>query len=107
MSSYAYLVGWIDTRQNRYIDAGIYSEKTPTSPRLQSVRSVVLLSAVSRFESSDGGFERAMESLHRLASLVPLHRWVLHARTYRFQRQSHERMKRERAILLGPAAHAR
>lgn len=106
MGSRAYLVGWLDPATGRFFDAGVYSEATPTSPNMHTAKTVVLLSTVSRFESEEGGYERATDALRRIAEKVPELCWATHSRIYRIQAANDALFKRERALGVQRSAFA-
>ena len=77
----AYLVGWVDAT-GRIVDAGIYSEATPTPPIGRGLRTVELLQARSRFDAGGGGFGRAHAALIRMIETRPELHWVRRCRSY-------------------------
>jgi hypothetical protein len=87
MNRMAYLVGWLDTRTGRWVDAGIYSECAP-SGLLPGPRPIVLLSAVSRF-----GYDRARAAAIRLAAKTPDLQWTTRMRTFMSQGRLQPGMK--------------
>jgi hypothetical protein len=92
MSTHAYLVGWIDVASGQWIDAGIYSEAAPTG-FLRGPKPVTLLSAVSKFDPAVGGFDRASETLRRLAEATPALQWTTRMHTFRRQDAVKKRMQ--------------
>lgn len=82
--THAFLVGWLDFRTGKWVDAGIYCEAAPTGD-LRGPRPVVLLSSVSRFGAAAGGYDRARETLTRLAHKTPELKWTTQMRTFRSQ----------------------
>lgn len=78
----AHLVAWIDVRTACIIDAGIYSEETPTSMDLRNLRTQCLLSSMSRFDTNQGGFGRAHQLLRRAIAKTPSLHWVYRMRTF-------------------------
>ena len=88
----AYLVAWTDAR-GRIVDAGIYSEASPTVGRLSSgLRTHVQLEARSRFPAMQGGYARAAARMEQVVETQPQWRWVRSCRTYASQRLSGRRM---------------
>lgn len=96
MNARAYLVATIDTATGRWIDAGIYSEESPTIVR-PGERRVCLLSTVSRLGAADGGYERAIDAIRRLVAQMPQYAWTTRMRTYRLQEENDRHMRAERA----------
>ena len=78
----AHLVAWIDIRSGRIVDAGIYSEETPTSMDLRRLHTRCLLSSMSRLDTNQGGFGRAHQLLRRAIAKTPSLRWVYGMRTF-------------------------
>lgn len=106
MSARAYLVATIDIRTGHWVDAGVYSEEYPTVTR-PGERRVCLLSTESRLEAVDGGYERAVDAVRRIAVSDPRFSWAASMRTYLLQAENDRRMRAERAAgraFLGRAA---
>ncbi len=95
MSARACLVATIDTRTGNWVDAGVYSEESPTIVR-PGERRVCLLSTVSRLAPADGGYERAADAARKIA-YAPQHAWTTRMRTFRLQEENDRQMRAARA----------
>jgi len=94
MTAGAYLVVWRDQGgRGRVVDAGIYSEESPTTLLRSDRRSECVLSVQSRYLPGDGGFERARTRLLEIIARSPELRWVHGMRTFRWMQWSEARMR--------------
>jgi hypothetical protein len=84
MGASAYLVVWRDMAdRGRIVDAGIYSESSPTPKIASSRRAECVMSVGSRYSSGHGGYERARARLVDLISRSHEWSWVFGMQTYR------------------------
>lgn len=93
----AHLVAWYEKRTGRIVDAGIYSETTPTCWNLRDLRSECLLSSMSRQDAIGGGFERAHRLLRQAIAKCPELRWVYGMRSFMVGERSRRDMNALRA----------
>ncbi len=92
----AYLVAFYRSSEpGKYLDAGVYSEQTPTFTHGTTYdqgcdRSEVLMSSTSR-----RSFQRALDELLRRIEADPALAWVKSTRTYSLQRKADAERPRE------------
>lgn len=86
MSFKAFLVIWIDTttKPPSIIDAGVYSEETPSSENLFKYRPQAILGVVS-----PNSFENARKHILALLNL-PQHHWLHDMETIKYQRSGRD-----------------
>jgi hypothetical protein len=95
----AFLVGWLDKHTSVFVDAGIYSERAPTSPDMTRIEPIVLAHAESRFNPADGGYERACDRLRAHVLGTTALAWVLRARTFLLQEDARRGLEASRGAL--------
>ena len=84
MGATAYLVAWRDGHgRGRIVDAGIYSEASPTIALASDRRTQCLIEVSSRYEAGQGGFERASRRLRDIIARSFELRWVYAMPTFR------------------------
>jgi hypothetical protein len=96
----AWLVAWQDSQTGLFIDAGIYSEATPTCVgpvNGRHARPVVLLKMQSRLPAGAGGYERASRALEDVVARRRDLAWATQTRTYSKMTADRRRRDADRA----------
>lgn len=96
--TYAFLVGWLNKETLQFIDAGIYSEPSPTSIDVRNILPVVLCKTVSGHAPGEGGFERAVARLRALVRESPAIGWVYQMPTFGKQEDEWRRRAAARQV---------
>jgi hypothetical protein len=104
MGASAYLVVWRDmAARGRIVDAGIFSEPSPTTALASSRQPQCVMSVDSRYSAGHGGFGRARARLVEILALSPEWSWVLGMPTYRRMQRAAAPMRMHR-VYCGAAA---